>query len=98
MPLLLGPLCFTTLLLARLYLRTLRGRPFKRKQLLDTTMATGRAIWELSAFRSLFADPFAEGNELEAVGHAAEALLVRARIMTLFLAFRLFPFHFGHID
>ena len=56
----------------------------KRYQLLDTIMATGRAIWELSAFRSLFADPFAEGNELEAVGHAAEALLVRANHEIIF--------------
>ena len=40
-------------------------------------MAVGKAIWELGAYRSLFADPFAEGNELESVSHCAEALLVR---------------------
>ena len=42
-------------------------------------MAIGTPIWELSSFRSLFADPFAEGNELENAGHAAEALLVSSR-------------------
>ena len=36
----------------------------------------GQPVWELSAWRSLFADPFAEGNELESASHAAEGLLV----------------------
>lgn len=51
-------------------------------------MAIGKAIWELSAFRSLFADPFAEGNELEGVGHAAESFLVLSHVLSLQLRAR----------
>jgi hypothetical protein len=51
-------------------------------------MASGKAIWELSAFRSLFADPFAEGNELEAPSHAAESFLVLSHVLSLQLQTR----------
>jgi len=34
------------------------------------------AVWEQAPFRALFADPFAEGNELEGAHHPAEALRV----------------------
>ena len=39
-------------------------------------MTSGIAAWELGSFRSLFADPFLEGSQLENAGNPAEALLV----------------------
>mmetsp|Transcript_2150 Transcript_2150/g.2909 ORF Transcript_2150/g.2909 Transcript_2150/m.2909 type:complete len:4480 (+) Transcript_2150:77-13516(+) len=45
-------------------------------------MASGKPVWELSAFRSFFGDPFAEGNDLESPSHCAESYLVLSHMLS----------------